>query len=294
MNRFKNSLPAAALMIGAAVTPAYGAIVTDSLTFNWDANTATAATDWQSTSPASDTAGTWGTTGTDPVLSAVISSTSITQAYTFDGIGAVSSPSVLGTNQFSSIAPDASFELWVKPTDLTGGEMLFETGGNGRGLSIALNGSDVVVLMKQAGSSDPSEAVLTQTLSSGDIDDFIQIVVTTDGAASHALYVNSVDEVNPSVVSASSAVTFGDFGGTNIASLGGNSQGGGTQSGAGDIDNDATYGDYSGQIGLIRIYDDVLTASELADNFNATVPEPSSLAVALAGAGYILMRRRKN
>ncbi|MEO1237011.1 MAG: PEP-CTERM sorting domain-containing protein [Planctomycetota bacterium] len=279
------------------------AIVTDDLEFNWDASTATPGTDWTSSAPAGNTSATWDTTGTDPVLGAVSSATTITQAYGFDGVGGDSIVSIGGVDQFAALAPDASFELWIRPTDLTGEHILFETGGNGRGLAIALNGDDVVVLFKEAGAPpDPSDVVLTSELSASDINDFIQIVVTTDGAdsgpASHNLYVNALGTADASIVDASSSFAFGDFGGTDEAQLGTAGQVGGSDAGSSaggsddPIDNDETYSDFIGDIGILRIYDDVLSGEEVASNFNAVVPEPGSLALLVLGGACVMARRR--
>lgn len=277
------------------ITPASAGITTDNLAFSWDPSTAVQGQPWQSSAPASDTSATWATAGL--TLSPVTgSATAFTQAWQFDNSDVPTS-----AGAFNGLVPDASFEVWFKPTDLIGGETLFETGGNAIGLSIHLLDNQVVVLMKDGSSSDPSEVVLTQTLAPSAIDDFIQVVVTTNGAASgtgsHNLYVNTANANDPAAIDDASALAFGSFGGANVAELGGQNQPGGTVSGgtAGDIDAAATYGEFVGDIALLRIYDDVLTSEEVAQNFAATavIPEPASLALLAIGAACLLPRRKK-
>ncbi|MEM8783020.1 MAG: LamG-like jellyroll fold domain-containing protein, partial [Planctomycetota bacterium] len=257
--------------------------------------TAIAGEAWQSSSPASDTTATWATGGLT-LNTATGSSTTLSQAWTFTPATADVGTSV---GEFASQAPDASFELWLKPTDLVGGELLFETGGNGKGLAIALFNDQVVVLLKDASGGADSEVVLTETLSASDIGDFLQVVVTTDGASSHNLYVNAVGATDAGVIDASSSLAFGDFGGSNAAQIGTAGQIGGSQNAGGTdvagndpIDRNPSYAGFDGDIGLFRVYNDVLTAEEVAENFAATVPEPGTLVLLAAGTACVRTRRR--
>lgn len=271
-------------------------IVTDSLAFNWDSATAVQGQAWQSSAPAADTSATWSTAGL--TLSPVTGSgTVFTQAWEFDNSDV---PTSVGA--FNGLVPDGSFEVWFKPSDLDGGETIFETGGNAIGLSIHLLDDQVVVLMKDASSSAASEVVLTHTLTSADIDDFIQVVVTTNGVpqggpdpGSHNLYVNTASATDAATIDDFDTFAFGSFGGANVAELGGQNQPGGTESGgiAGDIDAAATYGEFVGDIALLRIYDDVLTSEEVAQNFAATVPEPVSIVLMALGSASMMIRRKK-
>lgn len=284
------------LAIAAVVASAASAeVVTDNLVYRWDAATsASTDTAWASVAPASNTTATWAVSDVMSLNPAVVSATPIHQAWTWDASlwdGApyandLSQPSV---THFGALAPDASFELWIKPANLSGNEVIFETGGRQRGMAILLSGNEVVVIAKQAAAQDDAEVVLTHTLSAADINDFIQIVVTTT-TASHKLYVNTATETNPAALRAGSTISYGDFAGTDAASLGGSIQIGGSDGddGGATVDDESQYyaeaGAYTGQIAIINFYNDVLTGAEVAQNFNAVVPEPTSAMLVLGGA----------
>ena len=53
------------------------------------------------------------------------------------------------------------------------------------------------------------------------------------------------------------------------------------------------YSDFTGDIAIVRYYDRVLSAAEVQQNYNALIPEPSSLMLALLGTFAIVMRRRR-
>lgn len=294
MHRSMTLITAASIVSCLGVAHSSASIVADDLAFNWDGATAVQGQAWQSSNPAADTSATWATAGL--TLNAVTgSATTITQAWAFDNSDV---PTSVGA--FNGLVPDGSFEVWFKPTDLVGGETIFETGGNAIGLSIHLLDDQVVVLMKDGSSGDPSEVLLTHTLVSSDIDDFIQVVVTTNGApqggvlaGDHNLYVNSASATATAIADSSDTFAFGSFGGANVSELGGQNQPGGTESGgvAGDIDAAATYGEFVGEIAILRIYDDVLTGEEVAQNFAAVIPEPGSLALLALGCACLMSRR---
>lgn len=279
------------------------ALVTDNLAYRWDSGTSSIDdTVWTSSAPAANTTATWARNDPMSLQTVSGSATSFTQAWGFDATqwegGGYSDDRILtSVGHFGALAPDASFELWVRPAALSGNQVLFETGGLGRGMTIALSGNTVVVIAKQGSSSDPSELVLTHTLQTGDNDDFFQIVFTTNSSNDHRLYVNAAGELDPSLAKASSSISYGDFAGTDAAEIGGTLQAGGSDGDAGGdtIDDNALYttetGAYTGQIAVINLYDDVLTGAEVQANYNAVIPEPGSLTL-IAAAGFFCLGTR--
>jgi hypothetical protein len=280
-----------------APTALFGQITTDNLVYNWDANTSLSTdTTWTSSAPGSNTSATWSIEADQTLNTSTGSSTGISQAWRWGGTSSL--PSV---GSFAAMAPDSSFEIWFSIDSLLGsneGQTIFETGGNARGMSINLFGDQVIVLMKQGGAADAPEVVLTYTLTESDISDFIQIVVTTS-STTNALYVNSVNTTTPGAAADSSDIAYGNYGGTNQAGLGGfrgNEIGGASSSNTIAAYAQSSYDAFSGEIGLMRFYDDTLTGGEVASNYYSTIPEPGQVALSLAALVLVaagIARRRK-
>ena len=298
---------AASFALVSAASAQIAQLTTDNLVYNFDADTATDGADWQSSAPASNTTAVFdtfrntggGDAASDAELVDVDTMRTFSQAFSFNGMPAGGntearfdidpSSGPLFVDSFAGLAPNASFEVLVRPDDLVGNEIIFETGGTARGLSLALNGNTLYAFSKQGAGGDDSELVLMTTLTDLDVEDFAQVVYTTDGMSSHNLYVNGL-------LRDSSTLNFGDFGGGNVAALAANEFGGfGGLDGDGGgsmIDDASTYGALVGDIGIFRAYDDVLTPAEVAANFAAVVPEPASAGL-LGVAGLALLRRRR-
>ena len=70
----------------------------------------------------------------------------------------------------------ATFEIWFKPTELSGKQVLFETGGATDGASLRLNDSDLEFAVRNGSHPDPGsrDGLATTPLSSPP--DFIQAV----------------------------------------------------------------------------------------------------------------------
>ena len=75
----------------------------------------------------------------------------ITGAYSFDGTG--SSGGGMTTLDGLPSNRTTSFELWFRPTDLTGSEPLFETGGSGSGMSLAVRNDQLLFTIKDGGTN---------------------------------------------------------------------------------------------------------------------------------------------
>ena len=305
-------------------------IVTDDLLYHWDASDGptSAAGTWDSLTPNTGAnGGRWNfdTTGADGVTRDLLSTnnTTFTHAYSFkggNGVASDSNPPVQSTGIFdgsgggstdpfdvgSSALTNtaATFEAWLRPGDLSGNEIVFETGGTTRGVGLTMLDSTLQFSVKDGSTANPpASEVLTTALA--DTTDFHHVVMTiTDtsntgsgGTQDLALYLDGAlvdtgsfngDHVfgtgNATLAGANSAGSFG--GGANTA-------------GAFNLSN---FDGFFGDIAAFRVYNDALSAAEVQQNFQASlaaVPEPASIAIwsliglGLAGFGYYRTRRKK-
>lgn len=283
----RSTLTVAAL--SAVVTAAAPAdVVTDALVFNYDGDSQTASA-WTSSTPGSDTSRPWSATGSLTLGASGSTQTNITTAYDLTGGGFTGAA-------FNGLGNTASFEVWLKPDSLTGGkQVVYETGGTSQGFSLTLWNADLKFEVKTGDTftAPPAANIMTRTLAAGEITDFIQVVVTVQPGGT-TMYVNPVGTANPST--AAGTGTASTFAGGEIAGLGtlGSNLGGGVSSPTTHEWASAQFTAFDGKIGLFRVYDDVLTGAEVADNFAAIIiPEPSASLACLGLAGLALRRRRR-
>lgn len=188
----------------------------------------------------------------------------------------------------------ASFEMWFKPDDLVGQEILAELGGVTRGLSLLLDGDQLNFRVKDGA----NVATLSKDLGSGagapdqgvfGLSEFNQLVGVVDvqsgGGANLALYLNGV-KVDDQFLAGLT-----DWAGGDGDALGGirNSLGGNN----GDLNS---FGGFDGKIALFRIYEFALKDHQVMQRYlqTAVVPEPSSVALTLcAVVAYSLKRTRR-
>jgi VCBS repeat-containing protein len=203
------------------------------------------------------TTGGGGTTATH-TTSPTTSLPGITAAYQFNA----RQGNVATLDGISNGNDDATFEFWIKPTDFTGNELFFETGGATDGSAFGLNGSTLFWVAVDSGAS----AVVTSDLTAIGVGEFIQVVGVYDQDGSGAndvmdLYVNGV-----LVDSDNSETALHDWSGGNAAAIGGtNGDQGGDDGIFGDLD---IYADYTGDIAIFRMYENnALTATEVAGNY---------------------------
>jgi len=201
----------------------------------------------------------------------------IAATYEFDGTE-VAECGAYNTWQYES----ASFEVWLRPGDITGQEVVLDIGG-GSGVSISLNGDDIQFLAHHASVS----AILSAQdyLTDSRIEDFIQVVGVIDMAVGQtSLYVNGREMDNVSTVPSL-------WTGTDGSGLGGANNLIGGENGF-----DFTgYGDFDGEIAIYRFYRSALSAGEVARNYYAVaVPEPSSGLLILAAFATMLVYRLRS
>ncbi|MBX3420127.1 MAG: sulfatase-like hydrolase/transferase [Pirellulaceae bacterium] len=193
----------------------------------------------------------------------------------------------------SATTNPASFELWFKPSDLAGQEIVAELGGVSRGLSFLLDGDELKFRVKDGANL----ATLSKDLGSGagapgegtfGLDNFNQLVGVIDvqgSGANLALFLNGV-KVDDQFLAGLT-----DWAGGDGDALGGlhNSLGGNN----GDLN---LFGGFDGQIALFRIYEFAMQDHQVMQRYwqIAAIPEPSSLALILcAAAGCCRSRRRR-
>ena len=179
----------------------------------------------------------------------------ITKAYDFGGsLGTDPTDATTGSYLGSAIdGPNnetASWEFWIKPDDLTGQEVLFESGGGTNGVSLVLNGATLEFTTKQGGNTDTA----THTFSAVP-NDFVQIVAVSDNATNGMyLYVNA-QQVD-STPDTPDWTTGTD--GSGLATV--NNQLSGPYSG---------YGDFEGRMARIRMYDSALSGEDVVTTYRA-------------------------
>lgn len=209
----------------------------------------------------------------------------ITHSYAFDldnhGLRRGSFQNLAGNPTDTS----STLELWFKPDSLSGArQVIFETGGNTRGMSIILEGDALLFRLKDGA----SVVSVTHTLNGSDVTDFVQFVGVID-------LVNDVATVyvNGSFANSAAAVGISDWAGGNGSGLGArNSQVGGNNGDLGGAD------EFAGQIALLRFYaDQTLSTADVLQNYHDVVtPEPSTallVGLGLVGLGVARHRSRR-
>jgi hypothetical protein len=261
----------------------------DDLYASWDATSEAAATDdpWNPHFDAA-TAFNWDPRGTDkPSVNPLVESAhpGVLAAYEFKG--GVDSRAAGPSHQNIGLSDgDFSVEMWLKPDDLAGQEILWEAGGSGSGSSIRLDGSDLYFRVKN---SALLEEVMT-SLTDDDVADFLQVVATV-----------SVDDdrlglyVNGQLAETKTIAGLTEWAGGADAAVGGfdNGIGGTNATTNGDLD---AFTSLLGQIALVRYYTDDLTLGEVRANYDAIafVPEPATGSLAgLLLFGLLLGWRRR-
>lgn len=213
----------------------------------------------------------------------------ITHAYSFDGVN----DRIFGSSlhDFGGTTQNTSIEAWFRPTSLGGGQqVIFETGGRIDGLAITLDDSNLLFRVQDDSTNVVS---LLFDLSSDpflvDPLEFIHIVASVDLDDTAELFVNGTS------VATGSAAGINDWAGSGGAGVGDvNGRVGGTNGpGEGDLFG---YGNFAGEIAMLRYYQDqILTPSEVTQNFDAVASAPEPATGLLFGMGLMLLawRRRR-
>jgi len=284
------------------VTANYNAVVNEAPRFYGGLIELDAAQDdgvnstWENTGT-SGTTHAGGLTGATYNGSATSNLPGITASYDFDGTGGAALSSSLDA---LANDVDASFEMWFRPTDLSGDEILFETGG-GNGVGIYLGGgsngdsrlsgmSDSELGFSVTQNSFGSKTAFTKfDLASIGADEFIHVIGTFDISANLAsLFVNgdlvATDMASSNIDdwSGGDGAGVGRINGANMGGIAGGSQG---------------YSAFDGEVALFRTLGRAVGADEVWARYAsvAIIPEPATLLVwsLLAGLGIGLGWRRR-
>ena len=223
--------------------------------------------------------GTWTNVGTGvgfdgTITGSIISAPELTSG--FQMIGAGSTGTNLGTLDPISTG-DATIEIWFKPdAGQTGKSTLFETGGNGNGFSIVFDG-DTNEVTANVDAGDDTTATIVVTAGGISTSEFNQLIVVIEPDAGDevagsplvfedllTVYVNNDPlagfdaTVDGSGVNAAGIAN--DWAGTDL---------GGLNAIQGTTALDENFPATAGQIAAFRVYDRVLTPTEMAANFDS-------------------------
>ncbi|MBC2603971.1 LamG-like jellyroll fold domain-containing protein [Puniceicoccus vermicola] len=260
----KNVISTAGLTLLISAFPTVDAaaqVVTTNLAQNYDASNPGAVGVWQNTLEP----GVRDWSMMDSTSGSVTSAgTNITHVFSFNGTSSIG----VQDSFASGSVVTSSWELWIKPSNLTTVGTFLESGANAQGFVLAQNGNEIDFFVNNGG----DQVNLTFQINSALIEDYMQVVAVIDsGSDVSRLYVNG------SLVDSDSNAP--DWRGSNDASIGG------TTNAAGPLD-----GYFNGQIAIMRHYDDLaLSDAQVLQNYNAVaaIPEPSHFS--LLSIGTILL-----
>ncbi|QNN24451.1 LamG domain-containing protein [Planctomycetales bacterium ZRK34] len=285
---------AALLAVALAAGTAGAAEELGTLTWNASNNAGESSDTWEAINDATRvfSFGPDAGTGDRPTLSTADPThlAGIASAYTFDGDNDLAT-TISDPNIFTNLPGDpsnepASFEVWFKPTTLTGGnQILFETGGSGDGSSLTISDGQIRWRVKNG-----TAGLLTVTADLPTTGDFIQVVGTIDTTTATdeaVLYLNgqaatavtdtflSATTTNPSGGGSLDNPGAGDWDGGNASGLGSSNSTRGGSSG-GDLNGFDTF---DGQIAIMRFHEKAMSAAEVLTNYNAVAAPVYATAV---------------
>lgn len=263
--------------------PAIGAIITNDLLRNYvasedpDGGTDSTWEDIESSDPADDLNLSNNVTYTD----APTTTRTIAAAYDFSGgSGTTEADFEPGGDRSTSV------EIWFKPDSLTDGtgaeQVLVETGGGGKGLSLSITDGGALRVVLTTGVDETFDLT---SLSGSEQNDFIQAMVTVDNNGTRW---NSGDDTTSGYINGSkrwSVSTGADWqGGDGLAISGFNTS----------AATPASTEPFDGGIAILRMYGRPLTEAEVLQNYKSyesVIPEPVSALLLFLSLTVLFLRR---
>jgi autotransporter-associated beta strand protein len=213
----------------------------------------------------------WGL-GTNVTKVTVVGSafSGLTSVYDFPASGTDNASDKATTTTWENLAVSGtnvtnqsfSFEWWLRPDSLTGGDqVIWETGGATDGASLVLIGGNTLrMTVKDDGNFASAEVMLT----AADLVDFIQVVATFDESTGTVSL--TVKSLAGSQTATGSSGGIADWAGAGTSGLGGRNGDTGGHNASGSLN----FGTFAGQIAQMRYYRDrVLTGEEIDAYFQS-------------------------
>ncbi|MFT5525979.1 MAG: hypothetical protein ACI9HK_003949, partial [Pirellulaceae bacterium] len=217
---------------------------------SWDSTFPANGSTWE---PAEGNALQWSFNTVPDLVQTAGELTGITQAYEFNG----SQMGTAGSFDDLDSGASATFEMWFKPSSLTGGDqVLFESGGI-NGVSFTID-NGVLRFGTSNASESPTSREMLYTMTATDIQSFVQVVGVVDMEAGNTrMYVNGQLQQTFNSVTAF-------WSGTNAAGLGGEASG---ATGGFDSGNQAGHGQFVGQMAIFNVYQQPLDDQQVTATF---------------------------
>lgn len=183
-------------------------------------------------------------TSSNPVVSA---------AWVLDGSGGAFAPDFESLSGDPTDAP-ASFELWFNPSDAIGQEIIFETGGNGQGASVSLNGSMLEFMVNDGGNTALATYDAAAEISADEFIHVVGIIDLNSPVPDVYLYVNGV--LRDSVMDVTGLTHWANVDGSGLGTVNGTT-------------NTTNTSNFEGEIAVFQMYEASLNATQVQNNFDA-------------------------
>ena len=216
--------------------------------------------------------------GTGSILDAAISNPPLgfSSAYLLDGTGGAAHASYenAGLGDLDTINP--SFEVWFRPSDQSGTEVLWEGGGNGNGTSLVLK-DGLIIFTESDGVPDLAQASAPLPAGAVANGEFVHVVGQIElDTEMIRLYVNGLlaDERSAVNINTGAIPDLTDLAGSDAGGLGrSNGTIAGENAGANiyGVINTGGYGRFTGELAVARAYSNILSASAVMENYKAGV-----------------------
>ncbi len=187
----------------------------------------------------------------------------IGSAYLFDGNGGATI-NALSTLPTDPTRDSASFELWLRPSDLTSQDVILDIGGAQEGLSLTLDGDQLQFTLTSVFNTTSNVGAQTSYRLTP-TDDFIHVVASLD---IDRQLTNGVEQVFTNLLLHVNGAEVARYDRLNGLGVWSDASSMGLGTAVGDIggkrhDNFSGFGNFHGEIAEFRFYDRLLTTAEI-------------------------------